>query len=160
MLVNSMPQITVIKQDLEGCETWRYTGKTLERGENFIILEAEFNRADTPFHDIILKQGDRFVERFYTDRWYNIFEIHDREDDQLKGWYSNIGYPAIIEDEQVSYIDLALDLLVYPDGRQQVLDEDEFEEMPLTAEARRKARAALEELQELFKHKLEGQAEI
>jgi hypothetical protein len=82
--VNSMPQITVIKQDLEGCETWRYTGKTLERGENFILLEAKFNRADTPFHDIILKQGDRFVERFYTDRWYNIFEIHDREDDQLK----------------------------------------------------------------------------
>ena len=155
-----MSQITVIKQDLEGRETWRYTGKMLKRGGNFILLEAKFNRPDTPFHDILLKQGDRFVEVFYTDRWYNIFEIHDREDDILKGWYCNIGYPAVINQEQVSYVDLALDLFVHPDGRQLVLDEDEFKEMHLPQDTMCKAREALEQLQQYFKRKIQGQEEI
>ena len=47
------------------------------------------------------------METFYSDRWYNIFEIYDRDDDQFKGWYCNIGKPAMIEDDFVSYVDLA-----------------------------------------------------
>jgi uncharacterized protein len=151
-----MTPVTVIKQDLEGRETWRYEGRILERGENFVYLEAWFNREDTPFHGIILKRDDRFVETFYSDRWYNIFEIYDREDGQLKGWYCNIGFPAKLDREKISYIDLALDLLVYPDGRQLVLDEDEFNELDLTQQARRKACEALAELRELFKEKLQA----
>jgi hypothetical protein len=45
---------------------------------------------------------------------------------------------------------LALDLLVFPDGRQMVLDEDEFAELSISAEKRAKARAALAELRTLF----------
>ena len=30
---------------------------------------------------MILAKGDRFVETYYTNRWYNTFEIHAREDD-------------------------------------------------------------------------------
>jgi uncharacterized protein len=145
-----MTQVTVIKQDLAERETWRYNGQVLDRGENYILLEARFNREDTPFHGIVLKEGDRFVEIFYSDRWYNIFEIHDRDDDLLKGWYCNIGCPAQINADTITYIDLALDLLVYPDGRQLVLDEDEFQKMDLSQETRRKAREALAELQEYF----------
>ena len=44
-----------------------------------------------------LRRGDRFIETYYTDRWYNIFEIHAREDDRLKGWYCNIAKPAVME---------------------------------------------------------------
>lgn len=151
-----MTQVTVIKQNLEGRETWRYHGQILERGENFVLLEARFNREDTPFHGIVLKQGDRFIETFYSNRWYNIFEIHDREDDLLKGWYCNIDCPASLDGDRVSYIDLALDLLVFPDGRQLVLDEDEFQELPLTQEVRRKAWEALIELKEFFTRKLQA----
>jgi len=146
-----MTEITVLKRDLQGEVTWRYTGKVLKRGENFVLLEANFNRSDLPFHGIILKRGDRFVETFYSDRWYNIFEIYDREDGCFKGWYCNIAYPAEIEHQQVSYIDLALDLLVYPDGQQLVLDEEEFTEMPLSLEVQRQALSALKELQNIFK---------
>ena len=52
----------------------------------------------------------RFVEYFFADRWYNIFAIYDRDDGKIKGWYCNIGMPALIEDGLVSYVDLALDL--------------------------------------------------
>jgi len=145
-----MGSITVLKLNLAGQETWRYTGRVLERHADRIVLEAHFNRDDIPFHGILLRRGDRFVETFYSDRWYNVFEMHDCDDDRLKGWYCNIGRPADIGEETVSYIDLALDLLVYPDGRQLVLDEDEFGELALSPEVFRQARQALEELQTSF----------
>ena len=84
---NPHPPITVIKRNLAGEETWRYTGRLLSHKDNKIILEARFNLPDTNVHEIILKQGDRFIETFYTDRWYNIFEIHDLYSDEIKGWY-------------------------------------------------------------------------
>jgi protein associated with RNAse G/E len=119
-------------------------------------LEAEFNRDDTPFHGITLRRGDRFIETFYADRWYNVFEMHDRDNDRLKGWYCNIGRPAEIGESSVSYIDLALDLLVYPDGRQLVLDEDEFASAGLSARVQQQARQALRELQDSFTARFAG----
>jgi protein associated with RNAse G/E len=121
-----------------------------------VLLEAFFNRPDMPFHGIVLGQGDRFLETYYSDRWYNIFEIHDREDDRLKGWYCNIGCPAEIGEDTISYIDLALDLLVFPDGRQIVLDEEEFARLDLPPSVQEKSKASLHELQDLFREKVQG----
>lgn len=140
--------ITVIKRNLAGEETWRYQGRVLARGPGFIRLEAHFNRPDLPFMGVTLRRGDRFVETFYTDRWYNVFEIHDRDDDRIKGWYCNIGRPAVLEaPDRLSYVDLALDLWVAADGSLTVLDEEEFAALDLDAATRARARAALEELQ-------------
>lgn len=143
-------KIKVQKKDLSGAVTWQYEGVILRREPDHVVLEALFNRPDTPFMDVMLKQNDRFVETFYKDRWYNIFEIYDRDDGKLKGWYCNIGRPAVIEDQLVSYIDLALDLWVSTHGEQTVLDQDEFEALDLDDESRRSALRALEDLKTLF----------
>jgi uncharacterized protein len=146
-----MPGITVIKRNLSGEETWRYGGRILKRSENAVILEAFFNRDDLPFMDVLLKRGDRFVELFYLDRWYNLFEIHDRDDHTLKGWYCNVSQPAAFEtDDRISFIDLALDLWVAPDGKQTVLDEDEFAALHLDQGTKAKALDALGQLKSRF----------
>ena len=148
-----MPGITdirVLKRGLNGEVTWQYEGRVLKREVNCVVLEAFFNREDTPFMDVVLKRDDRFVETFYSDRWYNVFEIFDRDDGKFKGWYCNIGYPAVLEKETVSYVDLALDLWVARDGTQTVLDEDEFLEMSLDVITRAQAVSALEELKQNF----------
>ena len=150
----SASPIVVIKQDPAGNETWRYTGTVIQRDDKQITIEAYFDREDVLFHGMWLCKGDRFVETYYSDRWYNIFEIHDREDDHLKGWYCNITTPAVIEEHSIAYKDLALDLLVFPDGRQLVLDEEEFIDLELSAEQRESAHAALEELREIFQKRL------
>ena len=141
--------VTVIKRNALGQETWRYFGRILTQIGDTIILEAFFNRPDLPFHGIVFAEGDRFVETYFTTHWYNIFEIHDKRDDHIKGWYCNVALPAEIKEGQVSYVDLALDLLVYPDGKQLILDEDEFQELAINATVRAKAVAALQELQTL-----------
>ena len=145
-------KIIVLKKNLADEVTWQYEGVVVRREPNAVILEALFNRPDMPFMDIVLKQNDRFVETFYSDRWYNIFEIYDRDNGQVKGWYCNVGKPAIIEDGVVSYVDLALDLWVSTEGKQTVLDEDEFSALDLNAELRGAALQGLEELKELFKN--------
>ncbi len=141
------------KKNLASEVVFQYEGEVIKRGENFITLEAFFNRDDMDFMNVILKKGDRFVETFYMDRWYNIFEIYDRDSRELKGWYCNIGKPALIEDQTISYVDLALDLWVAPDGEQTVLDEDELDTLDLPEEVLRRVRESLHELQELFKSK-------
>jgi len=146
--------ITVVKRNPEGEATWQYQGSLLRREPNAVVLEARFNRPDMPFMGIALKENDRFIETFYTDRWYNIFEIYDRDDGQMKGWYCNVGRPAVLEGGTISYVDLALDLWVSPDGRQTVLDEEEFGGLALDARTRAKALAALEELKAHFMNKL------
>jgi protein associated with RNAse G/E len=148
-----MSRMKVLKKNLAGDVTWQYDGVVLSREENAVTIEALFNRDDMPFMDIILKRNDRFVETFYSDRWYNIFEIYDRDDNRFKGWYCNIGKPAIIADDFVSYVDLALDLWVSTDGKQTVLDEDELEELKLDNELKQRIYDGLKELRELLETK-------
>jgi uncharacterized protein len=143
--------IHVIKLNPLGQVTWRYQGQVLERQPDHLVLQAYFDRPDVEFHGIWLRQGDRFIETYYTDRWYNIFEIHAVEDDRLRGWYCNIAEPAQIDGDTLSYVDLALDLLVYPDLRQLILDEEEFALLEITGLQKQQALNALAELQSTFK---------
>ncbi|MBE0669862.1 MAG: DUF402 domain-containing protein [Anaerolineales bacterium] len=143
----------ILKKNLAEEVTWQYDGVELFRDENSITIEAFFNRDDLPFQDIVLKRNDRFVETFYTDKWYNIFEIYDRDNGKLKGWYCNITKPAVIEDSSVSYVDLALDLWVSADGEKTVLDKDELEDLELDEGLMAKIFEGLRELELHFESK-------
>jgi hypothetical protein len=125
--------ISVFKLNLAGEETWRYAAKVLQVSDHAILLVAGFNRPERMFHGILLGQGDPFVEIYMNDRWYN-----------------NISLPAEFGDDSISYVDLALDLLVYPDGQMLVLDEDEFAELNLDETQQERARRALNELKGWF----------
>lgn len=149
--MRSMPQIQVLKLNLAGEVTAQYHGDVLERLAHRVMLEAFFNHPDMPFLELEFKRNDRFVETFYTDRWYNIFEIYDRDNTNLKGWYCNISRPAVLDDAAISYVDLALDLWVAADGTQTVLDSDEFEALVLAPQDRDQALSALVALQEKFR---------
>jgi uncharacterized protein len=143
--------ITVIKRNAAGREVMRYEGIILECQPDRLVVEAFFKLTDVPFEGIVIRSGDRFLETYFTGRWYNIFEIHDREADRLKGWYCNICKPVEFESsDRISYVDLALDLWVAPDGTQTVLDEDEFAALHLDEKTNSMARAAMDELRRKF----------
>ncbi|HMN62561.1 MAG TPA: hypothetical protein PJ988_19510, partial [Anaerolinea sp.] len=82
-----MSTVLVIKLNLAEQETWRYTGEILARDAHSLTLRALFNRADTPFYDVLLRRGDPFIEVYYSDRWYNIIQIHDQDSGEIKAWY-------------------------------------------------------------------------
>jgi protein associated with RNAse G/E len=146
-------KIKVQKKNPAGEVTYQYEGDLLRRDANSIVLEALFDREDMPFQDVVFRTGDRFVEYYYSDHWYNIFAVHDKDNSMIKGWYCNVGMPAVIEDRIVSYVDLALDLWVSANGKQTVLDEDEFAKLNLNEEMVMGARKGLNELKTLFENK-------
>jgi len=150
--------VTVIKRDHRGAPQLTYAGQLIARGPTWICLEARFSFADKDAGYHVFRRGDRFVEWFYADRGYNIFALHDADDDRLKGWYCNITRPALIHDGDGALIveadDLALDVFVRPDGTHIVLDEDEFAALDLTPDDRAAALAALAELRALIAGRL------
>ena len=144
-------QVTVYKLDEKGTQVWQYPAAVLERTQSSVRLEAFFNRDDLDLGFTTFKRGDRFVETFYSGRWYNVFAVYDMLNGHLKGWYCNICRPAQIQGTAVRCEDLALDLWVAADGEMCVLDEDEFEELSLDIGERQNCLAALQELQEMAK---------
>ena len=146
-----MKPIKIIKQDYLGRDVWQYSGTLVEVNESKIVIEAYFDREDIPVDKIVIRQGDKFIETYYSNQWFNIYEIQDQRSGNVKAWYCNISYPAVISNEAVVYRDLVLDLLVYPEGTQVVLDMDEFETLNITGNLRQQALQALEQLQDKFR---------
>jgi protein associated with RNAse G/E len=144
-------RITVHKLNARGEEVWRYQGILLKKTDTSLTIEAFFDREEIEFHGITLRPHDRFIETYYTDQWYNIFEIHDVEDDHLKGWYCNITRPAKIKNGHIYAEDLALDLLVKSGGDWHILDEEEYAELELSPSEDHQARKALKRLIDLAK---------
>ena len=140
----------IIKNDHLGNSVWEYDGKVIEQTASVVLLEAHFNRSDLIFNGIFLREGDRFLELYPIEKWFNIFEIHDKDSDEVKGWYCNITRPARCDSEKISYDDLALDLLVYPERKMLVLDEDEFKSLSLDPIEALNAKKGLEQLKEMF----------
>lgn len=146
-----MKKLVVYKLDENGNHVWEYPAVELERGENFLRLEAFFNRDDLNLGFATFARGDRFVEYFYEDRWYNIFAVYEGKSERLKGWYCNVCRPAVLGKSAIYCEDLALDLWVSPGGGTIVLDEDEFAALKITAEERIKSLEALNDLLRLAK---------
>ncbi|NDJ52521.1 MAG: DUF402 domain-containing protein [Chloroflexi bacterium] len=135
-----------IKRDHNGQEVWRYEGTVRDTSDAMVMIEAVFNRDDRDMGYVVFRRGDWLYEWFFRDRWYNIFELHDVDDQRIKGWYCNFTRPADWDEEQLWQDDLALDLFIYPDGRTLLLDLDEFAELPISVRDREEVEAARADL--------------
>ncbi len=117
--------ILVRKLAYDGHETWHWSGKLAERRDGVTVIDAFFNARPRDLGYMKLESGDLFHEYYYAGRWFNIYQVFGA-DGALKGWYCNITKPAHFSDQEIAYVDMALDVFVYPDGRTLVLDEEEF----------------------------------
>ena len=149
-----MRAIRVHKLDEHGTNVFTYEAEVEERLADGVRLSARWDRPPMDLGYVIFETGDCFTEWYFSDRWYNIFEIAS-SDGTLKGWYCNVAAPADIEEYDLYCRDLLLDLWVTPDGVTHVLDEDEFAAAMLDGATRERARAGLAELQRLVAERRE-----
>lgn len=143
-----MNLITIQKLDVDGQVVATYQGQVLERTPERVLIEARWQRPPLDLGYLLFETGDRFLETHYADRWYAVFEIH-AADGGLKGWYVNFSRPATLSEDEISAVDLRLDLFVRPDGQTLLLDEGEYAELnlPQTDPAAHQAvQAALDEV--------------
>ena len=112
----------------DGSQAFAWDGVVLACDAVGIVLRAEFNVPVVELGFATFRRGDVFHEFYYWDRWYNVFQVSE-PDGTLKGWYANVGAPAVSAPErgELSYVDLELDVWSDPGGEFVVLDEDEYE---------------------------------
>lgn len=138
--------ITVVKLNPRGEIKIRYQGEVIERISHGLIIQAYWSHPTKNLGYSSFEPGDRFIEYYYTKRWYNIFDIASAQGVR-KGWYCNIAEPAIFFDDRIEQVDLLLDVWVSPAGEILILDEDEFAaDATLSAEQRKGAKQGLQEL--------------
>jgi len=150
-----MAMITVNKVNPLGEKTIQYQGEVLERLADGIIIQAYWNHSPKDLGYVCFKPGDLFIEYYYANRWFNIFEISDASNTR-KGWYCNIAEPADIREDQILQKDLLLDVWVDPSGKPLILDEDEFEaDRTLDDRQRQGARQGLRDLLQIIVARIE-----
>jgi uncharacterized protein len=142
--------ITVSKRNSLGETKIQYQGEIVERSTNRVIILAFWQHPIKDLGYTCFEPGDRFQEYYYTDRWFNIFDI-STVSGKRKGWYCNIAEPAFIHDDHIEQIDLLLDVWVDPVGIPHLLDEDEFDaDTTLTDGQRQGARQGLHDLLQMI----------
>ena len=140
--------LVVQKLMYDGSKSYRWIGREIHRDADHLFFTAVFERQGRDLGYVRFEKGDVFYEWYYFDRWYNVFQVYSK-DGALKGWYCNITHPAKVDGDELTFVDLALDLWVWPDMSYLVLDEDEFDvlaESTYAADDIEGARAALAEL--------------
>jgi predicted RNA-binding protein associated with RNAse of E/G family len=117
------PRISEIKTTLSGrrqvfdCERIHYAV-----GETIVSYRMP---ADHLLADLLLPAGSLSLGYFWEDRPYNCYHWVD-DKGQTLALYFNVCDSTQISPEQVAWRDLIVDILITPDQRCRVLDEDEL----------------------------------
>ncbi|MFZ3151650.1 MAG: DUF402 domain-containing protein [Anaerolineaceae bacterium] len=143
----------MIKFNSEGQQMLAYEAHLLAEDNGMRVLEAWFAFPSRLVDQVWLERGDRFVEKYFSNHWYNIYSIYNQSSDQIKAWYCNICLPALFTSTEVRWVDLALDVLIYPNGSLALLDQDEFALLNLNEATRRRCWLAVIEIIDLIKAK-------
>ena len=121
--------ITIVKLREDGSEATRYSGETLLNDERWVVARAPWGRPRIDLGYLVFEPDDVFIEYFARRELFNVIAVCTGSG-ELKGWYCNVA-ENWTEGDTLYWRDLYLDLIVYSDGRQLVLDEDELEQSGL-----------------------------
>ena len=119
-------EITINARKYDGSLRRQWAAGIVSQTEELTIAVGRFE-FDVEHSDLgLIKQGTVSFEHFWRDRWYNIFRFHE-PDGALRNYYCNVAMPFTLEGETLEFVDLDIDVVVWSDGRVEVLDRDDFE---------------------------------
>jgi uncharacterized protein len=122
--------IEIVKVSPVGKPPVRYTGELLDSPAGWIAARASWVHGEMDLGYMAFMPGDYLDEFFALERPYNAMALY-RSTHELVAWYCNVTYPTRVENDVIFWHDLFVDVIVYPDGRTLVLDEDELEQAGL-----------------------------
>lgn len=107
-------------------------------GDEWVCVEARWTFRSLNIDGLIFEPGDRLLEWFSRDHWYNVFAIYSPEG-EYRGCYANVTYPTrydpVTSPPTLAWHDLYLDVIALPDGSYVIRDEDELDESGLASTA-------------------------
>lgn len=141
-----MSQVMITKLDHTGQPVLSYAGELVYRDEELVVARCIWTHETFDLGNFPLERGDIFMEFYYFREGFNIFQVYSAPG-RLKGWYCNITAPVEVLAHEIRWLDLALDLLVLPNGQQVIRDVEEFEALQPSPELRAYVATALQKLQ-------------
>ena len=119
-----MKNVYLLKYDRQLHYEW--SSQVIEEMGDYMLLYARPERT--------LRHHTRDACYTYDSHSLECFMRHkgftlqlDLEQDGTLQWYSNIGLPPIITDEEIHFVDLDIDLVARQPGEWQLVDEEEFD---------------------------------
>lgn len=121
-----MKTITVRAHKYDGSEHRNWPAQVLRQEGSLIVLDACFDQEIS--HDLLgtIVAGTTSIEYYWLDRWYNVFRF-SQPDGELRNYYCNVNVPPEFDGENLSYVDLDIDILVEPDFSFRIVDLEDFE---------------------------------
>jgi predicted RNA-binding protein associated with RNAse of E/G family len=125
-----------------------WTGDIVEDAGDHIVIRARWATTNTPLFlgYTVFEPGDVFLERYYAGRWFSVWQVISQRTGRTKGWYANVCQPVEREGDQLRFVDMELDVFVWPDGRFVILDEEDLERAQLPQAETEAAKAGLAEV--------------
>ena len=131
-------EVIIVKRSAKdgGKEHARYPGTVIvsELPAPWVVFVSHWTYGTVRQAGLTFETGDILHEIFSPVHPYNAFAVFT-PDGALKGWYANVDWPAVLETEGEATLlvwnDLYIDVVATPDGRLEVLDEDELAESGL-----------------------------
>ena len=153
MIPQTGPRFTVNSRKYDGSVRRSWMCELIRRDADKLDLIGSFEIAVEHPDLGVIEAGTVSHERFYLNRWYNYF-LFQQPNGDFRNYYINICMPPTIGEGVVDYVDLDIDIIVWPDGRFQELDLDEFEVNAYAygypAEVRENALKTLDEVRTLL----------
>lgn len=146
-------RFTINSRSYDGALKRSWTCDLVESRPNSIELHGSF--AEPIVHPNLgtVEAGTVSKEKFYFDRWYNYF-VFENKAGILRNYYINICLPPEIGYRTIDYVDLDIDIVLWPNGEISTLDMDEFESNAVKFgypdEIREGALKTMETLQEIL----------
>ena len=147
-------QITINSRKFDGRIRRSWAAGLISQTESLLVAVGRFEM-DVEHDDLgLIREGTISFEHFWLKRWYNIFRFHE-PDGSLRNYYCNITMPPTFENGVLDYVDLDIDVVVWPDKRLEILDRDDFEKNALEygypSDVRKRALAAVDDLTRMIK---------
>ncbi len=121
-------EVTVTKLNWRGEPVYSWQGEVHAREAGHLVLRAVWRGPGTArvADGVVFAPGDVFYEHYYDGKPYGLWQALTPDESALTCWYCNISTPAVLRDDSIAFRDLLLDVLLYPDGRREVLDRDDL----------------------------------
>ena len=97
----------------------------MTRKDELLIMVGVFDAAVDHADLGRISKGTVSFEYYWLDRWYNVFRFLE-PDGSLRNLYCNICMPPKFNGGTLDYVDLDIDLVIWPDARVVTLDEADF----------------------------------